>query len=124
MDYEEFIDKVAARAGIDDREKAAQLTHATLQTLAERITGGEARDLAEQLPRGLKGPLRKGEEPAESFDLREFERRVAERADLAKWQAPLGIRAVFETLHDAVSGGEWDDLVAQLPSEYRQVVAA
>jgi uncharacterized protein (DUF2267 family) len=124
MQYDDFILRLATRAGLDDREKAAQLARATLQTLAERITGGEARDLAEQLPQGLKGFLSTAPETAEPFDLDEFERRVAERADMTKGEAELGVRAVFETLHEAVTTGEWDDVLSQLPKEYRQLVAA
>ena len=50
MDYDNFIAKVAERAGTP-RGEAEALARATLQTLAERITGGEAQDLAAQLPK-------------------------------------------------------------------------
>ena len=52
MKYDEIIARVAERTGLFEGEAAA-LTRATLATLAERIGGAEARDLATRLP----GPL-------------------------------------------------------------------
>src|ERR1700736_6184283 len=75
--YGEFIRTVQDAADLD-REPAERAAHVVLQTLAERLPGGEARDLAEQLPPDLAGWLgAKGR--AEAFDLDEFLRRVAER---------------------------------------------
>jgi uncharacterized protein (DUF2267 family) len=119
VEYEEFITKVAERAGVE-REQAEALTVATLQTLAERITGGEAEDLAAQLPGPLKTAL--PERPggtAEAFDLDEFERRVADRAGASHGDVETGIRAVFQTLSEAVSSGEFDEILSQLPNEFR-----
>ena len=48
MDHEAFIHVVATAAQLD-REDAERATHAVLQTLAERIDRGEARDLAARL---------------------------------------------------------------------------
>ncbi|MEV5721973.1 DUF2267 domain-containing protein [Amycolatopsis mediterranei] len=56
MDHHQFVDEVAERADVS-REQAEALTQATLWTLGERITGGEARQIAEQLPRGAASPL-------------------------------------------------------------------
>ena len=56
MKFEEFIGSVAERAGVSS-EEAEPLARAVLRTLAERITGGEARDLAAQLPIPLQNPL-------------------------------------------------------------------
>jgi uncharacterized protein (DUF2267 family) len=119
MNHEKFIDGVAARAAMS-REEAEELTRATLQTLAERISGGEAEDLAAQLPGPLKSAL--PERPggtAEAFDLDEFERRVADRAGVPQDSVEAGIRAVFQTLSEAVSGGEFNEILTQLPNEFR-----
>lgn len=119
--YDEFIEKVLERAGVPP-DQATVLTAATLQTLAERITGGEARDLAAQLPKAMQELLRKTGEEAEAFSLDEFMRRVAERAAVRVTEARDGARAVFTTLREAVSGGEFKDVLAQLPKEYRELV--
>ena len=123
MDHDRFIKLVAERAGVS-REQAEALTEATLATLAQRITGGEAKDLASQLPKPLQPPLLRPDEPAERFDLDEFTRRVATRAGLDPEQAGNGVRAVFATVREAVTGGEFDDVLAQLPADFRQLAVS
>ena len=78
MDYATFTRTTAERAGLPE-ETAERIEHATLQTLADRISGGEAQDLAAQLPRPLQDDLRPPREEAEAFGVDEFVRRVAER---------------------------------------------
>jgi uncharacterized protein (DUF2267 family) len=121
MRYDEFIDAVSDRIGVPVGE-AESLTYATLTTLAERITGGEARDLASQLPRPLRDLLLPSPEAAERFDLDEFIRRVSDRAGVGAAEATAGMRAVFATLRKAVTGGEFDDIMTQLPAEFREAV--
>ncbi|MGW2940088.1 DUF2267 domain-containing protein [Streptomyces sp. NPDC001156] len=53
MDSDEFVRLVSRRAHVPE-EQARELTRATMLTLAERITGGEARHLALIHRRGLK----------------------------------------------------------------------
>jgi uncharacterized protein (DUF2267 family) len=121
MRYAQFIEKVSERMG-GSLGQAEAVTQATLLTLAERITGGEARDLAGQLPEQLREFLDKKEEPAEAFDLNEFVRRVSLRAGVDRDTAGKGVRAVFQTLHGAVSTGEFEDVMAQLPKEFQNLV--
>jgi uncharacterized protein (DUF2267 family) len=123
MDYDDFIELVADRADVM-ADEAAVLTLGTLQTLAERLSGGEAADLAAQLPKPLQTPLRKDEEEAEPFGLAEFVRRVADRSGFDDVLAMDGVRAVLSTLRDAVSGGEFDDVLSQLPKEFWDLVAS
>jgi uncharacterized protein (DUF2267 family) len=59
MDYETFERKVGERAGVS-REQAGELIRATLETLADRVTAGEAHDVASQLPQPAKECLRDG----------------------------------------------------------------
>jgi uncharacterized protein (DUF2267 family) len=121
MKHAQFIEKVAERANVS-LGQAESLTQATLQTLAERISGGEARDLAAQLPKQLQPFLIKNEEDAERFGLDEFIRRVALRAGVERELADTGARAVMQTLHGAVSRGEFEDVMAQLPREFQELV--
>ncbi|MCO1594498.1 DUF2267 domain-containing protein [Micromonospora sp. RHAY321] len=125
MEYQDFINAVATRAKVST-DQAATLTRATLETLADRISAGQAEDLAYQLPEGLddhlrKPPPRRGEH-AKSFGLDEFVRRVADRPDVDRALAGAGVRAVLTTLREAVSRDEFADAVAQLPKEFRQVI--
>ncbi|MFV2103251.1 DUF2267 domain-containing protein [Micromonospora sp. LOL_024] len=123
MDYDTFVDQVARRAGTS-WQRAVELTRATLETLAERLTGGEVLDLAVQLPEPLRLPLRPTPdiEAAERFGAAEFVARVALRAEVQEPAARDAVRAVFVTVRQAVSGGEFDELVVQLPRDYRDIV--
>jgi uncharacterized protein (DUF2267 family) len=120
MKYDEFIDAVAIRAGVSP-DDAEVLSYATLQTLAERLTGGEADDLGSQLPVGLQDALHKDFEQAEDFGLDEFIRRVGLNAGTDTSLAWQGVRGVM-TMQDAVSGGEFDDMMAQLPNDFAKVM--
>jgi uncharacterized protein (DUF2267 family) len=129
VDHDTFIELVRQRAGVPasrrldgmaltDTEMATSLTRATLQVLAQRISGGEARDIARQLPPDLDAALRPEHEQAEPFDLEVFVQRVADRSFVDHDAAVAGVRAVCQTLREAVTGDEFEDVLAQLPREY------
>jgi uncharacterized protein (DUF2267 family) len=107
---------------LTDTEMAEILTRATLEVLAQRISGGETRDLAEQLPPEFDEALQPENEKAEPFDLEVFIQRVADRALVDFDAARAGVRAVFQTLSEAVTGDEFDDVLAQLPREYTELL--
>ena len=129
MDRDQFIELVRQRARVPasrrldgapltDEEMAETLVRATLQVLAQRISGGEARDIARQLPPPLDEWLQPEHEKAEPFDLEVFVQRVADRALVDFDAARVGVHAVFRTLREAVTGDEFEDVLAQLPREY------
>jgi uncharacterized protein (DUF2267 family) len=118
MDYDTFVREVAQHAGVP-RDQASVLTRATLQTLAERLTGGEADDVAAQLPMQMKEWLLSHATPAaEKFGVDEFVRRVSDKANATPEEARRGARAVFVTLRAAVTAGEFKDVMSQLPKEF------
>ena len=121
MDYDQFLKQVRELTGLD-RAEAERATDATLATLAERITEGEAIDLAAQLPHDLQ-PSLEGSGPGESFPPEEFHRRVAERAGVPPGTAEAHARAVLSTVRDAVTEGELDHVLSQLPEDYRNLFA-
>jgi uncharacterized protein (DUF2267 family) len=121
VDYGTFIKTEAQKAGIS-KEQAEALARATLQTLADRITGGEFDDLTAQLPQPLKDELQPMREEAERFDVDEFIRRVSERAHVDRETARKGAQAVLTTVREAVTPGEFDDVTSQLPRDYRELV--
>ena len=121
MDYATFTRTAAQRAGVPE-ETAERLEHATLRTLADRISGGEAQDLAAQLPGPLQDDLRPPREDAEAFGVDEFVRRVAERGHVDPGVARTGAAAVLITVREAVTPGEFDGVLSQLPQEYRELV--
>ncbi|MCW2768139.1 MAG: hypothetical protein JWO11_4098 [Nocardioides sp.] len=123
MRHDEFIAKVAQRADVS-AGAAEALTAATLKTLAERISGGEAADLASQLPKELQPHLIAAEETAERFGVDEFIRRVADRAGTDPDSALKAQGAVFATIREAVSPGELDDIASQLPDDLRRLLGS
>lgn len=123
MEYDEFIDRVAERASVS-REQAATLTQATLRILADRISGGQDVDLADQLPEKLARMLRKAPQKLpEKYGFDEFVQKVRDLAEEVPAEAVLpGIRAVMLTLRDAVAEKEFRDTMAQLPHEFRELL--
>jgi uncharacterized protein (DUF2267 family) len=123
VEYDEFIDRVAQRAGVS-RVHAASLTQATLRVLADRISGGQDVDLAAQLPEQLARPLRKAPQKLpEKYGFTEFVERVGTRAANTPSEVVLpGVRAVMLTLREAVGDKEFQDTLDQLPHQFRDLL--
>lgn len=124
MKSTEFIKTVQGVAGIDSQQETTRAIQATLETLAERLVGNEASQLAAQLPDELGQWLRGHEsEPGESFSLKEFYQRVSDRAGTDEVQAAVYSRAVMATLNAAVTPGEFEDVRLNLPPDYSELLA-
>ncbi len=122
MKHDEFIGQVQHRAHLSSRGDAEVATRATLETLAERLAGGEADDLASQLPRGLAGYLRTGLAGAGvHYSVDEFFQRVSAREGIDVPEAIYHAQAVIAVLYEAVSPGEMADVRAQLPAEFSRL---
>lgn len=105
-----------------DRDVAQQAIVATLQTLAERINGDEARHLAAQLPiefQGIVDETASASEEGEPFGFDEFIARVGRRLERDEGDAARAARAVFDAVGASVASGEWGDVLSQLPNEYQ-----
>jgi uncharacterized protein (DUF2267 family) len=122
MRYEEFIALLSERTGMFEGDAVA-LTRATLATLAERISGDEALDLAAHLPGPLQDTLLPTKEEAEAFSFDEFVGRVAERSRHGSNLSESDVMAVIATLRDALPPGEFDDVLSQLPNEFHRLGA-
>lgn len=120
MEAKEFIRTVAERSALS-REEAADLTRATLGTLAHRLSAGEARHLAMRLPEPLNDALGTRTAGAEKFGLDEFIRRVSDHTGLTVQETTDGVRAVLTTLHDALDDEQFDHVMAQLPGGFRDM---
>jgi uncharacterized protein (DUF2267 family) len=121
MEYDEFLSSVRRQIHTDP-DTTERVIRATLVTLAERLSKGQARDIREQLPAELKSAMYT-ESDAEPLDLETFLRRVADRAETDEVLALPYARAVFWTLGEALTEKELRDLAAELPQEYRPLVA-
>jgi uncharacterized protein (DUF2267 family) len=120
--YDEFIAQVQRRADLNTKDEAERAIRATLETLAGRLAGGEAKDLAAQLPPEIAIYLQQPLVGAgEDFSLDEFFRLVSEREGIELAEASFHARVVLGLLTEAVTMGEIEDVRAQLPAEFRQL---
>src|SRR3954447_10561424 len=119
-EYEQFLTTVAQKARISwaAAERAAR---ATLMTLAERLSAGQARDLAAQLPPELAPWLATDSGP-EPFDVDEFVGRVADREGTDLATATRHARAVFTALGRTVREEEIEDMAAELPKDFAPLI--
>ena len=123
MHYATLLTTVERLTGLE-RPEAERATEATLRTLSERITGGEARDIAAFLPPEMRDWITSTPEPAVSFDRREFIRRVADREGVDPEVAEEHVAAVFQMLGFAVAPGELRDMASQLPRDFEDLLEA
>ena len=121
MQFDEFINRVQEQSGVDTREQAVGLTRAVLETLGERLDRKVRNGVEAQLPNELKEFLLARSENPDKYDLTEFYNRVGARADLTYQDAARRTWQVFSVVRDAISGGEIEDILADLPSEYREL---
>jgi uncharacterized protein (DUF2267 family) len=122
LKYDEFIGQVQHRARLGSRAEAERATRATLETLAERLAGGEAHDLASQLPRELAHALQLPDAGiGAKLTLDEFFELVSEREGVNLPDAAFHARVVIGVLTEAVSVGEIQDVRVQLPAAFAQL---
>jgi uncharacterized protein (DUF2267 family) len=120
--YDEFLGHVQHRARLGSRGEAERATRATLETLAERLVGGEAHDLASQLPPELARSLQLPDAGiGAKLTLEEFFELVSEREGVDLEEATLHARVVIGVLTEAVSMGEIKDVRVQLPAAFAQL---
>jgi uncharacterized protein (DUF2267 family) len=121
MKYHEFIKRIEEETGIPDRDEADRTTVTVLQALSERLAGGEPKDLLSQLPKELKERVQPVPE-AQPLEPDEFVERVASELDISPQEARARIRGVFHVLREAVTPGEFEDVLSQLDPEYAALV--
>jgi uncharacterized protein (DUF2267 family) len=117
----DVLDAVGGRAAIGPIE-AESAVHAALRTLAERVTGREARMLAAQLPPTLAVAMEKPSRRPERFGADEFVRRMADRERVPIDEARVHAWAVLATLQDGSADG-LAYLRAQLSEDYEPLFA-
>jgi uncharacterized protein (DUF2267 family) len=124
MKYDEFIKAVQGLAQLESRQAAEQATRSTLETIAERILGDEASDLAAQLPAELGQYLRGHEgENGHHFPLKEFYQRISQKSGTDLDAAAVQARAVFIVLNQAVTPGEFADVRSNFSEDYDELFA-
>jgi uncharacterized protein (DUF2267 family) len=122
MSYEEIIERVQERAGIADRYEAEGTTIEVLQELCDRLSGKEASDLLAQLPGELQRAVIVSPSPL-PIDHAEFVANIGRELGVSEDEALKRIRSVVSTLREAVSWGEFQDVLEELDPQYADFVA-
>lgn len=117
MQYEEFVGEVQQRASLASQGEAVRAIRATLETLAERLPGEEAKNLAAQLPQEIGYYLHQSN-GSERFTLNHFFKRMASREPTDLPDAVHHARAVISVLNEAVSAGQIEQVRNTLPDEF------
>jgi len=122
LKYDEFITQVQRGLDFSSRDEAELATRATLETLGERLAGGEPKDLASQLPPEigvyLLQPLAG---TGQDFSLDEFFQRVSVQEGMPLTEGTYHARVIIALLSEIVTMGEIDNVKAQLPTDFRQL---
>jgi uncharacterized protein (DUF2267 family) len=123
----EWLADLAAALGTEDRKKAWRVLRAYLQLLRDQVTVDEGAQLAAQLPLVLRGAFYEGfdpgHQPAKPRNRDQFLAVLAERAQLADAdEAARAAEAATSVLRRHVTAGEVEDVLAQLPTNLREVL--
>jgi uncharacterized protein (DUF2267 family) len=128
MEYNEFVKHVQETAELDSPEEALAAIQATLGTLGEMLSKTERDHLAAQLHKPLKECLYRwierpgGPTRPHRFSLEEFYNRVSARSNVGYPAAVRHSLAVMSVLQQAVSQGEMDDILRELPNGYEELL--
>ncbi|MFP4563653.1 MAG: DUF2267 domain-containing protein [Spirochaetia bacterium] len=120
MQFDEILGLVQNRARLASSEEALTATRATLSTLNERLAGGETKDIASQLPRELAKFMDETGK-GERFDVDEFFKRVSRKEGVDLPVSVHHARSVISVLKEALTEGEFNDILAQLPNDYKEL---
>lgn len=123
MEEQEFYDRVESRASFESEGEALAITHATLEAFSERISEGQARDLTDDLPRPIAESLTHHHGNPAELSLEEVVERIEshDEVDADLEARDERIAAVLGTLAEATGEG-FEDLRAQLPSEFEELI--
>jgi uncharacterized protein (DUF2267 family) len=120
-----FVRRVAARTGVH-RQTAKRAVEAVLETLGERIAGGEVDDLIARLPAAVHPPLQRGKQnsggKARRMSFEQFVDKVAERERVDRNTAREHAVDVLRTLREAVGEDEFFDIAAELPADFHEAL--
>jgi uncharacterized protein (DUF2267 family) len=123
MDYDTFLRRVQEVAELPTRDDAERITRVVLNTLSERLHHTDRSALASQLPSALRA-LMEEHTDTDRYDLPEFYRRVALRADTSLADGEACARAVGSVLREAVTAGQIEEMLATLPEDYATLFGA
>ena len=129
MQTEDFIARVEQASGVNDRTVATNVTFATIESLCLHLPQEEIRKLTSQLPSelsqsALKGGQQHTGDAEGSVALDDFYSKVATRANMDANDVQEPVRAVINTLKQAVTTGEFVDVTFDLPPDLNTLLAS
>jgi uncharacterized protein (DUF2267 family) len=120
MNYNDYIQFVRERAGIKSEDAAKKAIESVLEVVGQRITLGQAEDIAAALPPELRPYLRQTPE-AEAFDVNEFLKRISDKEGVDVRTAEGHARAVLSVLGEWIPRAELRDTLEQIPNDMRNL---
>lgn len=121
-----WLKELMERLETSDRHLAHMALKATLHALRDQLSIVEAAQLGAQLPTIIRGFYYEGWRPAVRPDRASSWEAFMRPVYLAvcqngEWTPEEVVYAVFDVLSSHVSGGEIDDVIAQLPRDIRSL---
>ncbi len=120
MNLKDYVQFVKERSAIRSDEAAKRAIEAVLQILGQRISPGQAEDIAVMLPPQLKPFLMQTDAP-EKFNLPEFLKRISEKEQVSPAVAEEHARAVLSVLAEWIPRAELRNTLAQIPNDMRNL---
>lgn len=123
----QWIDELATELGTDDPREARRVLRAVLHAIRDRLQPNEAAQLAAQMPELIRGMYYAEWKPGRTSPRhgKEFLELVAQTAELhGATEASLAVAATMRVLRRHISGGEIDDVLADMPAEVRELLTA
>jgi len=117
MKYGDFIGHVQHKCRVGTQGEAVKAVRSTLETLGERMFSNEKEHLMSQLPEEI-GYYLSQTEKNEKYDLNEFYEKVSEKEGTDMPIAVHHARSVMSVVKEAVTPGQWRNLLYELPEEY------
>ena len=122
MRYDDLTLLVQRRARLATRDAAERVTHATLQTLAERAPDTVTDALTRRLPSEFGSHLRRGRKGGHGAADDDFVARIAERSALDALRAAAAARTVLRVVDLETSGALVGQARVGLPEDVRDLV--
>lgn len=121
MKSDQFLAQVRQLGEYRDNGEAEYVSKVVLGELGERLAAGERDNLAAQLPPELGPAVTESTYPGGRYGVEEFIHRIGQRLGTGDQTARWDTSVVLSTVTQAVSGGELNNMLSQLPAGYAEL---